>query len=54
MCDDAPRLRSSLRDALANMRRVRSAADLKRMVVNWSYRPRTRQNCCGRYGEPGC
>ena len=54
MCADPIRVEPSFRDSLANLRRVRSLGDLKRVVVNWSYRPRYKQNCCGHYGEPGC
>ncbi len=47
-------VRPSLRDSWTNLKKIRSLADVKATFVNWSYRPRKLQNCCGNYGDPGC
>lgn len=54
MCADRVHVRPSLRDSLTNLRQIRSLSDVKTALVNWSLRPRKRQNCCGHYGDPGC
>ena len=44
----------SVADSWHNLKQIRSPRDAWRALVNWSYRPRRHQNCCGNYGDPGC
>ena len=49
------RVRPSLRDAWLNMRRAATVTDaLRSLVLSLGSRARTRGNCCGNYGDPGC
>ncbi len=56
MTDEPPRTRPSLRNSLTNWRQselpllARVGATLRN---NWT-KLRTRQSCCGHYGQPGC
>ncbi len=56
MAKDQPRVRPSLRDARTNWRESNLPFFTKLRVAlrnNWT-KLRTRQNCCGNFGQPGC
>lgn len=56
MAEQRPRVQPSLRDSLTNWRQSQLPFFSKmRMAMrnNWT-KLRTRQNCCGNYGQPGC
>ena len=56
MADEPRKVKPSMRDSLTNWRRsglpffARMGLSLRN---NWT-KLRTRQNCCGNYGQPGC
>lgn len=56
MTEGRPRVRPSLRAAFSNWRTSKLPFFAKMRVTlrnNWT-KLRTRQNCCGNLGEPGC
>ena len=56
MADERPNVQPSLRDARTNWRQSALPFFSKmRMALgnNWT-KLRTRQNCCGNFGQPGC
>ena len=48
------RLRPSGRDVWANLRSASALAALRGLASNTWIKLRTRSDCCGNYGDPGC
>ena len=56
MAEERPRVQPSLRDARTNWREsdLPFFGKLRTALGNTWTKMRTRQNCCGNFGQPGC
>jgi hypothetical protein len=53
--EEAPMVRPSPKDFVANMRRKMPWREKLRLIIKNNFiKLKTRQNCCGHPGEPGC